>query len=847
MKQDRRTRFRVAPSLAWVLLLFMGFFGVHAQVTDPPEFTQHPARLLLRIGDDIALEVKVRGSSEVTYQWYHNTKPLEGKTGSSLFIEGVTEEDSGKYYVTATNAGGTSYSLHGRVSVRPYFLDKSVARQWMEELLDAIRTDYPAPTVHSRNLFSLSSAMWDAWTAYGDQGTPFIADESPAIPDSEEAVLSARNEAISYAAYRILRARFRFSPNVEETLPQLRSRMELLGYDPDNFETEGNSPAAIGNRIAVQVLAFGWSDRANEREEYADNTSYEPVNGELIVSMEGVGEQLVDPNRWQPLTLEFLILQNGIPVGVSTQEFLGPNWGSVRPFALNRASDEDVYSDPGPPPYLGAETDQLFKDAALEIIEFSSWLDPSDKVMIDVSPGSRHNNTLGANDGAGYPENPYTGLPYEENLVLRSDYGRILAEFWADGPSSETPPGHWNTVANYVTDHDLFEKRFGGEGEILSDLEWDVKLYFAMNAAVSDAAIACWDAKRKYDYVRPITMIRYMGGKGQSSDPSGPSYHVDGLPLKPGLVEVITFDTTAEGQRHSNLKGYEGEIALYCWTGIPENPNTDFGGVDWIRAVDWMPYQRDTFVTPPFGAYTSGHSTFSRAGAEILTAITGDPYFPGGISSFTAKANEFLEFERGPEEDITLTWATYYDAADEAGISRLYGGIHVWADDLNGRIMGAEIGKAAFSKALTYFKGEAETQDPDTVFDELVETFVQDSKEDLDPAKFHRKKNTFLANFFLGGQALATVSSDTPFTAVYDSSDRVSGIEFYRYDGMVEFEIDLMISDDMVDWKPPLSPDLIQVFETEVAGGLKQVVMLDNLSSISDDPRFYRLVIKERY
>ncbi len=159
------------------------------------------------------------------------------------------------------------------------------------------------------------------------------------------------------------------------------------------------------------------------------------------------------------------------------------------------------------------------------------------------------------------------------------------------------------------------------------------------------------------------------------------------------------------------------EIALYCWTGIPENPNTDFGGVDWIRAVDWMPYQRDTFVTPPFGAYTSGHSTFSRPGAEILTAITGDPYFPGGISSFTAKANEFLEFERGPEEDITLTWATYYDAADEAGISRLYGGIHVWADDLNGRIMGAEIGKAAFSKALTYFKGEAETQDPDTVFD----------------------------------------------------------------------------------------------------------------------------------
>ena len=54
-------------------------------------------------------------------------------------------------------------------------------------------------------------------------------------------------------------------------------------------------------------------------------------------------------------------------------------------------------------------------------------------------------------------------------------------------------------------------------------LEWDVKMYFALNGAVHDAAIAAWGLKGFYDSVRPISMIRYMGGLGQSSDPTGPS------------------------------------------------------------------------------------------------------------------------------------------------------------------------------------------------------------------------------------------------------------------------------------------------------------------------------------
>ena len=53
-----------------------------------------------------------------------------------------------------------------------------------------------------------------------------------------------------------------------------------------------------------------------------------------------------------------------------------------------------------------------------------------------------------------------------------------------------------------------------------------------------------------------------------------------------------------------------------------------------ILAKDWVPYQKPTFVTPAFAAFISGHSTFSRAAAEVLTSMTGCPYFPGGMGEF---------------------------------------------------------------------------------------------------------------------------------------------------------------------------------------------------------------------
>ena len=95
----------------------------------------------------------------------------------------------------------------------------------------------------------------------------------------------------------------------------------------------------------------------------------------------------------------------------------------------------------------------------------------------------------------------------------------------------------------------------------------------------------------------------------------------------------------------------------------------------------------------------------SRAAAEVLTSLTGSSFFPGGLGTFTAPAQTFLSFERGPAKTVQLQWGTYFDAADQAGLSRLWGGIHVSVDDLTGRKAGAQCGKAAWDLARRYFDG----------------------------------------------------------------------------------------------------------------------------------------------
>lgn len=600
----------------------------------------------------------------------------------------------------------------------------SAARIWNDELLGAIRIDFARPTVHARNLFHNSIATWDAWAAYDPNARNYLHQEKASAAD----VAAAQAETISFACYRVLKARFQNSPGAATSLVAFDARMDALGYDKSFVSTTGSTPAALGNRIAAAVLSFGATDNSNEANDYV-NQSYLPVNDPLVPGLPG-NPDITNPNRWQPLALDFFKDQSCNVILGGFPEFLSPEWGQVTPFAL-RSSDLTVYQrdgfdywvyhDPGSPPLLGTASEDYYRWGFEMVSVWSSHLDPNDGVMWDISPKSIGNSPLpdpgdhasyfdfenGGDSGQGYTVNPVTGVPYTPQIVPRGDYARVLAEFWADGPDSETPPGHWYTIANYVSDHPLTVKRLEGKGPVLDDLEWDVKLYLALGGAMHDCAIAAWGAKGWYDYLRPVSALRFMGDQGQVTDANDPSYDPNGIDLIPNYIELVTSGTTAPGEHHEHLSGSEGKIAVRAWRGPDSinDPATDVAGVGWVLLENWWPYQRPSFVTPPFAGYVSGHSTYSRAAAELLTRFTGSPYFPGGLGEFHCPQNDFLVFEDGPSVDITLQWASYYDASDQTSLSRIWGGIHPPADDLPGRQMGSVIGRRAFNEAKQYFVG----------------------------------------------------------------------------------------------------------------------------------------------
>ena len=202
-----------------------------------------------------------------------------------------------------------------------------------------------------------------------------------------------------------------------------------------------------------------------------------------------------------------------------------------------------------------------------------------------------------------------------------TDEQKMIAEYWANGPHSELPPGHWDLFAQFVSARDHHS------------IDDDAKMFFVLTNAIFDAGIAAWGAKRVFDSVRPVTAIPYL---------------LHGQPIK-------------------------------AWGGPGKGTVTMDGS-------QWIPYQPSIFPTPPFPEYISGHSTFSAAGATVLALWTGGEEF--GDSVTFAPGSSVIEPGVTPANPVTLSWKTFHEAANQAGISRRYGGIHFRLGDLVGRAVG---------------------------------------------------------------------------------------------------------------------------------------------------------------
>jgi hypothetical protein len=471
-------------------------------------------------------------------------------------------------------------------------INDNVILKWNEELLQSIRANPSAtgPTVTARALGFLHTATYDAWAAYDPVAKATRPNGAPQQPVSSDPVVDRANKskAISYAAYRVLVDLF------PARKADFDAQMAELQYDPNDTSTVTTTPQGVGNKAAELVIAFRHADGSNQTlntkgtpDPSDDTVTYPYLCTTNCYSPVNTGDTVTDWWRWQPLR---------VPLDTGNQQSpLHPHWGKISAFSLTSPLQFKV---PGP---------------------------------------------------AKNPDGSYSTADIQtavDDTADLTDAEKVKAEYWADGPFTEFPPGHMSLFAQV-----LCRKR----GDRLDD---DVKLFFTLGNALLDASIASWAHKYNYDFARPITAIRY-----------NPAFK---------------------------------DKTIRSWLG-------PYKGFDDVPGSQWRPYQAPGVVTPPFPEYVSGHSTFSGAGAYALTNFMKSDVFgasvtiKAGTSLFEPKNAEHPVGT--PATDVTLSWATFTEASYEASWSHRYGGIHFKTGDEHGRMLGNMVGRQVDSKAQNYIRG----------------------------------------------------------------------------------------------------------------------------------------------
>ena len=244
-------------------------------------------------------------------------------------------------------------------------------------------------------------------------------------------------------------------------------------------------PSATASRAAV--IEYGRDDGALEEQRYVDS-AYTPANDPLLVTEPGT--EMRDPNAWQPLALEEQVAQNGLPIPGSVQTFIGPHWGHVDPVRPAAVDERHARSTPVRRPASATRrpTRRTSRPRSPCCATAASSTPPT-ACEIDAGPGARWATTRSGPTTA--TATTRTRRPASRTNRTSSCAATSRGRSPSTGPTGRSRrrrPGHWNVIANDVTDSPGFERRLGGTGPELDPLEWDVKMYFALNGAVHDAA-----------------------------------------------------------------------------------------------------------------------------------------------------------------------------------------------------------------------------------------------------------------------------------------------------------------------------------------------------------------------
>jgi len=416
----------------------------------------------------------------------------------------------------------------------------TIVSDWNNTALAEVRVAKFGPPIVARALAIAHTCMYDAWATYDQYALGAVVGGSMRRPAIERTDAN-KAKAISFAAYHCLLNLFPGGST------RLGNAMQAHGYDPLDVSTDVTTPQGIGNVVASAVIDSRRHDGSNQYGDlasgaYSDYTGYAPVNSPMAFCQpQTVGPcppNVADPYRWQPL-----ISSSGV-----TQTFIGPHWERVTPFALQSASQYDATT---PPPNYSQGPANYQADVSQ---------------MVTISGG----------------------------LTMQQ---KVTVEYWADGPASELPPGHWGLFAQFVSQRDG------------NSIDKDAKMFFAMHNASFDASIVAWHLKRKYDGVRPITAVRYLK-QGKTifawGGPGRPNQSIAGekwSPYNPGSNLTPSFPGYISG--HSTFSAASAEVLrkFTC--------SDNFGFSTVIPAN----FGRVEAGVPP-SPMTLSYATFSAAAAE---------------------------------------------------------------------------------------------------------------------------------------------------------------------------------------------------------------------------------------
>jgi hypothetical protein len=243
---------------------------------------------------------------------------------------------------------------------------ENMAYKWGQVILTATANDTekfrPRPTVTSRMLGLICTAVFDAWTRYDSIAVPVYLQNVERVA-AKERNLKNKETAISYAAYRSMLTYF-FSDSV-----MLRNKMKEFGFDPDNNSLDPKTPEGIGNLAAKAVIDARLNDGSNQTgmvpgsngSLYSDYTGYKPINS---------ADTLHDIKHWQP---KYFSDGKG---GKFAPACLTPHWGRVKTLMLDSASQFRS----APPPAIGSP--ELEKEVK-EVVELQANLTNEQKGLVE--------------------------------------------------------------------------------------------------------------------------------------------------------------------------------------------------------------------------------------------------------------------------------------------------------------------------------------------------------------------------------------------------------------------------------------------------------------------------------